>query len=77
MCDANLIAAGSRQGQLQRVGDVVGPHGRTQLPGDDVAREVIENGGQIEPSPADHLEVGAVGLPELVGGDGSWALSKR
>ena len=52
------------------MGDVIGPHGRAQLPGDDVAREVIEDGGEIEPSPADDLEVGEVGLPELVGGRG-------
>ena len=60
------VAAGCRERQLQRVGDVVGPHGRAQLPGDDVAREVVEDGRQIEPAPADDLEVGEVGLPELV-----------
>ena len=57
-----------RERQLQRIGDVVGPHGRAQLPSDDVAGEVIEDGGEIEPTPSDHLEVGEVGLPELVGG---------
>ena len=47
-------------------GDVGGTHGRTQLPGDDETREVIEDGGEIEPSPTDDLEVGEVRLPELV-----------
>jgi hypothetical protein len=31
-----------------------------QLPGQDVAREVVEHGGQVEPAPADDLEVGEV-----------------
>ena len=59
-----------REGELQGVGDVVGPHGGAQLPRDDVAREVVEDGRQIEPAPADDLEIGEVGLPELVGGGG-------
>jgi hypothetical protein len=44
----------------------VGAHGGAQLPDDDVAREVLEDGRQIEPTPADDLEVSEVGLPELV-----------
>jgi len=40
---------------------------RAELPGDHVAREVVEHGGEIEPAPAGDLEVGEVGLPELVG----------
>ena len=43
----------------------------TQLPGQDVAREVIEHGRQIEPAPTDHPQVGKVGLPELIG-CGGW-----
>ena len=42
-------------------------HGRTQLAGDDVAREVIQDRAEIEPAPASHLELGEVRLPELVG----------
>ena len=42
-------------------------HGRAQLPGDDVAGEVVEDGRQIKPAPADDLQIGKVGLPELVG----------
>src|SRR5215467_4433021 len=42
--------------------------GGAQLPGQDIAREVIEHGGQIEPAPADDLQIGEVGLPKLVWG---------
>ena len=28
---------------------------------------IVEDRGQIEPAPADHLEVGEIGLPQLVG----------
>jgi hypothetical protein len=38
-----------------------------QLPGDDKARVVIEDGGEIVPPPTNDLEVGEVSLPELVG----------
>ncbi len=38
--DSRLLQPGSLQRELQRVGHVLGPHGRTELPGDDVAREV-------------------------------------
>ena len=41
-------------------------HRRAQLPGDDVARVVIEDGGEVVPPPANNLEIGEVGLPELV-----------
>ena len=58
------------QGHGQGVGDVAGLHRRAELPGDDVAREVIEHRGQVEPAPADDLQVGEVGLPELVGSRG-------
>src|SRR5271170_1565228 len=47
--------------------DILGLHRRTELPGDDVAREVVEDCRQIKPAPADDLEVGEVGLPELIG----------
>ena len=32
--------------------------------------EIVEHGRQVEPAPADHLEVGEIGLPELVGRGG-------
>ena len=68
--DVRTGTARRPQGQVQRVRHIVGPHGRTQLPGDDVAREVVQDRRQVEPALADHLEVGEVGLPELVRGRG-------
>jgi len=56
------------QRRLQRIRYIGSRHGRAQLPGQDVAREVIKHGGQVEPAPADDLEVGEVGLPKLVCG---------
>jgi hypothetical protein len=60
------VAAGSRQGEVQRVGHVLGPHVGAKLPGDDVAREVVEHRRQIHPAPPNDLEVGKIGLPHLV-----------
>ena len=54
------------QRQVQRFRDILGLHRRAQLPGDDVAREIVEDRAQIKPAPADHLQIGEVGLPELV-----------
>src|SRR3546814_19268147 len=51
-------ASGSFEGQLQRVGDIPGPHGGTQLPKDDITGEVVEHGRQVHQAPADDLEVG-------------------
>ena len=39
----NMLPAGLCQRQLQRVGNIFGPHGRAQLPRDDVARVIIED----------------------------------
>ena len=64
------IAARCLEGQFQRVGDVFDPHRRAELPGDDIAREVVEDGREIEPAPTDDLEVGEVDLPQLIGSDG-------
>ena len=43
--DTGLIATRGRERHLQRIGDVLGLHRGAQLPSDDVAREVVENGG--------------------------------
>ena len=67
MSDAHLAAACSGEGFLECAGDVAGCHRAAELPGDDVAREVVEHGGEIEPAPAGDLEVSEVGLPKLVG----------
>jgi hypothetical protein len=42
-------------------GHVVSPQRRTELPGDDGPRQVVQHRRDIEPAPADHLEVGEVG----------------
>src|SRR3954464_1852792 len=62
-----LVEAGGSQGEGQRVGDVFCPHSRTQLASDDVAGEVIEYGGQVEPTPADDFQISEIGLPQLIG----------
>src|SRR5208282_5373332 len=67
MPDPDALQPGAAQGHRQGVGDIGGGHGGAQLPGQDVAREVIEHGRQIEPAPADHPQVGKIGLPELIG----------
>ena len=32
-----------------------------------LTRVVIEDGGEVVPAPADDLEIGEIGLPELIG----------
>ena len=63
----HFIEPRGRKRQVERVLHIACRHARAELPGDDVAGEVIEHGGEIEPAPADHLQIGEVGLPELVG----------
>jgi hypothetical protein len=58
--------ARGNQRKIQRIGDVLGPHRAAQLPGDYVARVIVEHGRQVHPAPPDDLEVGEVGLPHLV-----------
>src|SRR5664279_1843466 len=55
---------------VERGRDVGGTHRGTEPPGHDVAREVIEHGREIVPSPASDLEVSEVRLPKLVDGCG-------
>ena len=52
---------------FQRLGHILGFHRRAQPPGDDVTRVVIEDGREIEPTPARDLEIGEVGVPQLIG----------
>jgi hypothetical protein len=42
--DFGSVTTRCLQGEHERVGDVVGPHGGAQLPGDDVTREVVQDG---------------------------------
>src|SRR3954454_4234305 len=65
--DGDVVEAGSRQGAIEGGCYLLGPHGRTEFPGDDETGEVVEHGGEIIPAPADDLEAGEVGLPQLVG----------
>src|ERR1700704_3803391 len=66
MEDPGLVEPRGIQRHFERSGDVLGPHCGAQLPGDDVAREVVKDRGQIEPSPADDFEINEVRLPEFV-----------
>ena len=65
--DGHLIEAGRRQRQIECGGDVLRFHCRAELPGFNEAREVVQHGREIVPAPSRDLEVGEVGLPELVG----------
>src|SRR3974377_778293 len=66
MANLHPVQTGRLQCNLQRVGHVSCRHGGAQLPGQDIAREVIEHSGQIEPAPTNDLQIGEVGLPNLV-----------
>jgi hypothetical protein len=68
--DGGAIKAGSRERLVEGCRDVRGAHRRSEFPGHDVSREVVEDGRQIVPTPTSDLEVGEVGLPELVDGGG-------
>ena len=70
LIERNLVEAGCLQRQLKCCGHIRGRHGGTELVGHDVAREVVEHGREIVPSPTGDLEVGEVRLPELVDGGG-------
>lgn len=61
-----LVKSGRLQRHLDCVRHIARPHRGAELPGDDVAREVVKDGGEIEPAPAGDLDIGEVGLPELV-----------
>ena len=66
MPDPDLIDSCGGQSMIQDLFHIAGVHGGEELPGDDVAGEGVEHGGQVAPAPADDLEVGEVGLPELM-----------
>jgi hypothetical protein len=65
--NGHLIETGGRQRQIEGGGDVLRLHGRTELPGDNEAREIVEQGREIVPTPPRDLEIGEVGLPKWVG----------
>ncbi len=62
----NLITARCLQGQIEGVCHILSPHGRAELPRDDVAAVVVQNRAEVEPAPPQNLEIGKVGLPQLV-----------
>ena len=70
MHDGGAIEARGRECQIERGRDVGGAHRGTKPPSGDVAREVVEHGRQVVPAPTSDLEIGEVGLPELVNGSG-------
>src|SRR5262245_28221985 len=72
MQNLDLVQTWPPQRHLQRIGHVGCRHGGAQLPGQDVAREVIEHSREIEPAPADDLQIGEV-IPGPQIHD-SWAL---
>ena len=65
--DPRLRAAGCGERQLQSVGDVTRGHAGAELPGEDVAREVVQHGREMKPAPAGDPQVGEVRLLQLVG----------
>lgn len=66
----SLIATRRSQSQFNSLCHIAGPHGRAELPCDDVAAEIIQNGAQIIPTPSDDLNVGKVCLPRLIDSGG-------
>jgi len=64
--DFNLAQPGKLQRIIQCGGHIAGAHAGTQSPGGDKSRKVIQYRRQVIPSPADNLEVGEIGLPQLI-----------
>ena len=66
MPNPHPVELGLCQGLLQRFLHVRGRHRGGELPRQDVARVVVQHRRQVVPAPALDLEVGEVGLPQLV-----------
>ncbi len=64
------VAARGFQRQVERSGHILGFHRGAELPGDDVPAIVIQYGAEVEPAPAEDLQIGKVGLPQLIGARG-------
>ena len=62
----HLVDARRRPGQVERLRHVGRLHRRPEQPGDDVARVIVQHGRQVVPTPADDVQIGKVGLPQLV-----------
>ena len=61
--DLGVMTARGLQGKLQCLRHIIGCHRGAQFPSYDVTREVIQDGRQIKPAPANDLEIGEIGLP--------------
>ena len=66
MHNSDVIKVRGRERQVECGSNILDAHGGTELPGHDVAREVVEYGREIVPSPAGDLEVSEVRLPMAV-----------
>ena len=66
----DLVTPRGFQSQIQRIGHVLCPHVCAQLPRDNVATVIIKDRAEIEPTPANDLEIGKVRLPKLIDGRG-------
>ena len=64
--DFDLVEPRSLQGEVQGFLRLDGSHICTELPADNVAREIIKNGREVELAPANHLQISEVGLPHLI-----------
>ena len=56
----DAVTSRGGKGDIKCRADIVRVHGGAQLPANNVAGKVIQHGGQVEPSPACHLEIGEV-----------------
>jgi len=66
MNDMHLITTRRLQCEVQRIRDVFGPHICAKLPSNDIAAVIIQDCAEIEPPPAQNLEVSEIRLPKLV-----------
>ncbi len=71
--DLDLRDTRLRQGVVEHRLHVARRHPSLQLPRNDVATVVVQDGQQVVPAPAHHLQVREVGLPQLVH-SASWPL---
>ena len=62
----DMLDPGFCDGHIQRVFHVLGLHGPAELPGDDIAREVVHHRRQIIPTPMHDLQIRKIRLPELI-----------
>jgi len=62
----NMVQAGLVRSHLQGVLHIQGGHSVGQFESQIEARKIIQNGGQVIPTPACDLEVGEVSLPQLI-----------